>query len=179
MLETWNREVPYLQPRSDFNAHDREGIILAAHENANSFHFNEFACMIGGPSGTSFATGRAQLHTNHIARNARNASVAVGPCPFLPPEPLTARVSMDSLIHGGAVQTRQHQGVRTTTMCIGVSPETSIARQPPAAECSTVCLIEASARSSDVRVLSTTAFRSREPLTPVSPSCCDPFSVNR
>ena len=43
MLETWNREVPYLQPRSDSSAHDREGIILAAHKNANSFHFNEFA----------------------------------------------------------------------------------------------------------------------------------------
>ena len=25
-------------------------------------------------------------YTNHIARNASNASVAVGPCPFLPPE---------------------------------------------------------------------------------------------
>jgi DoxX-like family len=38
-------------------------------------------------------------------------------------------------------------------------------------------LIEASALSSDRRVLSTTTFRSIEPLTPVSPSCCEPFSA--
>src|SRR4029453_12789807 len=45
--------------------------------------------------------------------------------------------------------------------------------------CSTARLMEASALSSERRVLSTTIFRSIAPLTPVRPSCCELFSVNK
>jgi hypothetical protein len=44
---------------------------------------------------------------------------------------------------------------------------------------STVRLMDASARSRELRVLSTTTFRRIEPLSPVSPSCCEPLIVSK
>ena len=44
---------------------------------------------------------------------------------------------------------------------------------------STVRLIDASARSRELRVLSTTTFRRIEPLSPVSPPCCEPLIVSK
>jgi len=44
-------------------------------------------------------------------------------------------------------------------------------------DCSTVRLMDASALSSDERVLSTMIFRNADPLTPVNPSCSEPLSV--
>jgi hypothetical protein len=52
-------------------------------------------------------------------------------------------------------------------------------RSVAGADCSTVRLIDASATSSDERVLSRTIFRSTEPLTPVNPSCSELLSVTR
>jgi small-conductance mechanosensitive channel len=46
-------------------------------------------------------------------------------------------------------------------------------------ERSTVCFTEASAVSSDVRILSTAIFRTADPLKPVKPSCSALFSVRR
>ena len=54
----------------------------------------------------------------------------------------------------------------------GQRPETG-------ADCSTAFLMEASAVSSPDRVLSTTIFRSIEPVNPVNPSCSDPLRVSR
>jgi len=47
------------------------------------------------------------------------------------------------------------------------------------ADCSTVRLMDASALSSDERVLSTMIFRNADPLTPVNPSCSEPLSLGR
>jgi hypothetical protein len=52
-------------------------------------------------------------------------------------------------------------------------------RQRRGTDCSTKRLIETRALSSDERVLATATFRRIEPLMPVRPSCCEPFSVSR
>ena len=69
---------------------------------------------------------------------------------------------------------------RTPVVSVGrARPILRSARQRRGADCSTERLIEASALSSDERVLSTTTFRRIEPLTPVNPSCSEPLSVSR
>jgi hypothetical protein len=45
-------------------------------------------------------------YANHIAKNARNAGVAVGPCSFLPPEPAGPPVDRIPFPHADVVQTR-------------------------------------------------------------------------
>lgn len=63
---------------------------------------------------------------------------------------------------------------RRSTACVLLRLRYGVAAWP-----STVRLMEARAASSDERVLSTTIFRSIDPLKPVRPSCSEPLSVMR
>ena len=101
--------------------------------------------------------------TNHVNALTRNGKFGAGAYPSSP-SPTFGQITAVG---------------EPTVVSVGRARPILRAGQRRGADCSTERLIEASALSSDERVLSTTTFRRIEPLTPVNPSCSEPLSVSR